>query len=56
MQWSYEKIEMMVSYGIPITHDPDQSRVWNSSKTLQEVPQSDLCGCSQVNIQLCEEW
>lgn len=43
-----KNLETVLSYGIPITHDSDQTRVGNSSKKSQEVPQSDLYGCSEV--------
>lgn len=45
-----KKLEKVFSYGIPMKHDHDQSRVWNSSKKSQEGPQSDSYGCSQVSF------
>lgn len=45
---SQEKLEMVLSYSTPITHDPDQRRVWNSSKKSQDVPRCNVYEHSQV--------
>lgn len=51
---SYEKLEMVLSYDIPITHDPDQRRVGIQVKSHRKFPSLTYMSVHKSDIQLCE--
>lgn len=51
-----KNLETALSYGIPITHDSDQSRSGIQVKSHKKFPSLTCMGVQKSNIQLCEEW